>query len=503
MSFLRNTLIVTLLNIIGLVLSFLVTIIITSKFGASYYMDSYSAAIIIPNYISVVLGGALSYTFIPIFVKKSQDYNNWDLVNNIISIFILILGLIILMGIWLAPEIMKTIAPGFKDKQIAFSSSLLRLYFPIILFSCLNELLASIFYSKNLFLTPLINKLITPIVTILIIFTSSSHLNVKNLIHASVITSILQLIFLLFSLMKKEGYTYAFKININDKDVSQLLKLITPLILSSLLYKLFPIFDSIFLSKLPVGGYSRINYAYKLQLIIGSIINSIFSIQVFSLFSKYAANKEYYKIKDKIFIIVRSMLFISIPISVVVLLFGQNIIRLLLERDNFINTDTVLVSNYLKIYILALPAISIGAIISNGLYALSDTKSIMIVGIFETFFYLFICFLTFSSLKASSIPVAYVLNFNISVIILFFILLKKLNQGGGVDLIRSLLKIVALSFTICIIFYIIVKLTNPNDLIILFYCIIAILLNITIAKILKFQEVIIIYEKISQFTNKN
>ena len=165
MSLFRNTLIVTILNILGLFLTFFVSVIITGKFGASYYMDCYNASITIPNYISVVLGGALSYTFTPFIIKNStttttSTSNQWALVNNIISIFIVSIGFLTILGIWFAPEIMKTIAPGFKENQVKYSSELLTLYFPIILFSCLNELVASIFYSKNKYLTPLLNKLI-------------------------------------------------------------------------------------------------------------------------------------------------------------------------------------------------------------------------------------------------------------------------------------------------------------------------------------------------------
>ena len=337
MSLFRNTLIVTVLNILGLFLTFFVSVIITGKFGASYYMDCYNASITIPNYISVVLGGALSYTFIPFIAKKNNNTtttsnNQWALVNNIISIFIVSIGFITILGIWFAPEIMKTIAPGFKENQVKYSSELLTLYFPIILFSCLNELVASIFYSKNIYLTPLLNKLISPIITITFIFLFSSSSNVKSLIYASVVSAIIQFLFLLIILIKKENFLFKFRINFKDLDVIELLKLMIPLIFSSLICKFFPIIDSIILSKLPIGNISRINYANKLQLVIGSLLNSIFSIQVFSLLSKYAANKEYDKIKNKISFFIRTMLFISIPIAILFLFFGENFIRLLLER---------------------------------------------------------------------------------------------------------------------------------------------------------------------------
>jgi len=466
-------------------------------------MDSYTAAIAIPNYISVVLGGALSYTFIPIFVKQKKELNQWSLVNNVISIFIVSLGIITLFGIYFAPEIMRTITPGFRENQIKYSSELLRLYFPIILFSCINELIASIFYSKSIFLTPLVNKLISPVVIILFIFLSSSELNVKSLIYASLASALIQLILLFLTLIRKENFSFKFKINLKNHDVSKLLKLLIPLILSSLVYKLFPIIDSIFLSKLPVGNFSRISYASKLQLVIGALLNSVFSIQVFSLLSKHAADDEFLKIKQKISFFIRTMLFISIPVAIIISIFGENIIRILFERGNFNSNDTLMVSSYLKIYILSLPAISIGAIVSNGLYVIPDTKSIMFVGIFESAFYIFICLLIFDKLKAISIPIAYVLNFNVSVMILILVLRKRLNHGGGMGILNSFLKTTTLFMAISLMLFMIVKITQPSDFLILIYCLFAIILNLFIAKLLNFQEVTFIYEKFLQLTAKS
>ncbi len=503
MSFFRNTILVTVLNILGLCLSFLVSIIITWKFGASYNMDSYTAAITIPNYITVVLGGALSYTFIPIFVKKQHVFDNWEFVNNVISIFVTLICFILILGIWFSPEIMKIIAPGFKNYQIEYSAELLKLYFPMILFSCINELFASIFYAKNKFLTPLINKLISPAITIMVIYFSPRNLNVKSLIYVTLASALIQLILLLTTLIKKENFALRFKINVRNQEIIQLFKVLLPLLFSSLIYKIFPIIDSILLSKLPIGSYSRINYASKLQLVIGTILNSIFSIQVFSLLSNYAAKGNFFIIKQKLSFFIRTMLFISIPVTFIVLIFGENIIRILFERGNFNKIDTILVSNYLKIYILALPAISIGAIVSQGLYIIPDTKSVMIVGLLETILYITICISTFQNLKELSIPIAYVLNFNISVLILIYILRKRLNHGGGIGIFISTIKIIMLSIIIGAIMLLIVKIIQPNDFIILFLCLFSLLFYIMLAKILTFKEVTSIYEKISEFVSKN
>ena len=159
-------------------------------------------------------------------------------------------------------------------------------------------------------------------------------------------------------------------------------------------------------------------------------------------------------------------------------------------------------SEYFKIYILALPAISIGAIVSQGLYVIPDSKSVLLIGFFETAFYLLICISIFKIFEAHTLPIAYVINFNLSVLVLIYILRKRLNLGGGIGILKSCLKIIMLSITVGVTVLIIVKFTNPSDMMILFYSGFAIISYTIIAKFLNYQEVTIIYEKITEFTNK-
>lgn len=502
-TYTRNTVVVTVLNLIGLCLTFLVSVIIIREYGANYYMDCYVAAITIPNYIAIVVGGALSYTFIPIFTKKDEKSKQWDLVNNIISIFIVTLGTVVFLGICFAPQIMRVIAPGFQASQILFSSDLLRFYFPIILLTCLNELLASIFYSKNIFLTPLLNKLISPVIMILFIVIIGDKLNVKALIYAGLVSAFFQLTLLFFTLIKRENFKFKFILKIEDKDVFLLLRLLVPLILSSLVYKMFPLIDSFFLSNLHDGSISRINYANKIQTVIGSLISSVFSIQAFTLLSKYSAENDFGEIKHRISFFIRTLLFVSIPIAVIILFFGDNIVRVLFERGSFNALDTSNVAYYLKIYALALPAISIGSIISQGLYVIPDTKSVMIVGFFETCFYIIICNLVFQRYTAATIPIAFALNFNLSVITLAIILRKRLKHKGGFGILLSVFKILILSISIGVLLNFVVKCIDLSDYWILFLCAVTLLSYFFIAYLLKFQEVKFIYEKISKSKNKN
>lgn len=501
---LKKTLIVTLFNFLGFGLALLTNMIISSKFGAGYNLDCYIIALLVPNYIVSVLSIILSYTFIPIFTKYNLDNKNeaWKVANifiNIITIFLIILCVFLFV---FSNNIIGLVSPGFKLEQQMYASELFRIYTPVIIFSALNELIASIFYSNNKFVTPLMNKIISPILTIFFVVFFSLSFNVKSLVLASLISVIIQFLILLIQLNKFPEFKFQFIFSINNPGVIMIFKLMAPLFLSTVFSKLFPVIDSSFLSTLDVGDISRINYANKIQLFIGSIISSVFSVQVFSLFSQLSAKGNMVELKNQVAIFIRFLLFVSIPFCMFTFLFSENIVKLFYERGSFNSNDTDAVSNFLRIYILALPSIAIGSIISQVLYAMKEMKSVLIIGFLEFIFYLTMCYLLMYLLKASAIPITYMINFNISVFALALIARKKINLGGGLFMIRSISKFFLLSLSSIFFIYMINNYLLKGEFVFLYLYPIGLLFYYFIATLLKFNETTIINEKLKQILSK-
>jgi putative peptidoglycan lipid II flippase len=501
---LKKTLIVTFFNLLGFGLAFIVNVVISAKFGAGYSLDSYIIALLVPNYIVSILSVILSYTFIPIFTQYgiSEKEEAWNIANIFLNIIALSLLLLCFLLIIFSDQIVNIISPGFKLEQRLYCSELFRFYTPVILFSALNEVIASIFYSNNRFLAPLVNKVISPLLTIFFVFAFSSSLNVKSIILASLLSAIVQFSILLFQLLRFPEFKLRFKICFNHPGIVKIFRLILPLLMSTIFYKLFPIIDSSILSNFKVGDISRINYANKLQLVIGSIISSVFSVQVFSLFSQLSAHKNWAELKMQASVFIRLLLFCSIPIAMFTFLFSENIIKLIYERGSFSSFDTTAVSLFLNIYILALPSIAIGNIISQLLYAMSEMKSILIIGLFEFAFYVLMCYTLSFFWHELAIPLTYMLNFNLSVLALAIIARKKINLGGGKFILKSIGKFILISFIISFCIYWVKKSLFSGDLDFLFLGPLGLIIYYYIASALKFNETTLINEKFIQVVTK-
>ncbi len=486
-------------------MSFMVNLIISYKFGVGIEMDSYWVALTVPNYIVAVLTSVLSFTFIPVFAKYNQENSSegWYIVNTFICFTGILLIGVIVIGIYFASNIIHFIAPGFDIKQSTYSIQLLQFYFPIIFFSSLNELVASIFYSNGQFKQPLLNKLINPVLTIIFVLLLSKFISVKSIVFANLIGAITQFCILWVVGRKKQSFVFKPNFRLSHPGVKAVYKLMLPLLLSSLIYKFFPVFDTMILSKFPEGSISSINYANRIQSLIGMIIASIFSVQVFSLMSNIAARKDWIGLKNKISFFLRVLFFISIPIAVFIFIFGTSVVRLLFERGTFVSEDTIAVSGFLRIYILCLPAVAVGSILSQGLYAMQDTKSVMLVGFFESIFYVICCLLLVKYIGSFAIPMVFMINFNLTALLLMIILRKKLKLGGGRGVITTILKSLGLALVIGIAFYYLNQLLNLSDIYIVILLMVGIILYYLMSLGLKFDESTIINLKINELLSKN
>lgn len=493
----KSTILVTILNGIGLSLGFLSNLVIAQKFGAGYEMDVYLAATTLPLFFTAILSGSLSMTFIPVFAEYREKNNSetWRIVSSFINISVVATSILTFVGILFADPIMKLLAPGFTDEKITESANLLCWLMPTIIFTVINELMSSVYYSNNSFGVPLLNKIITPSITMLYVLAFSASLSTKSLVFASLTAMFIQTLLLAIGFVRNKKFSYSFILEYAHPAVLKIIKLIVPLIAGMIIYRAIPLFDRFIASSLPDGSISYLGYSSRIYLLLTGIITSGISLSLFPLMSKLAAEKNIASLKQNMSKGIRFLFFLSIPITLIIGIYSKEIVQLLFERGAFLNQDSISTSMALSIYLIALPVASIGTIIAQGYYVLQDTRTPAIIGVVEVLVYIGLSFLLLPKMGFLAIPVTYVIYFYISMIN-SLIVRKKLGGSGGRKILISFFKhtLIAIA-SVAIIFYPISVVDNlfvKNIFIstgFIWYLILSKL-------ILKSEEAIVIWEKI-------
>src|SRR5436305_13320208 len=107
-------------------------------FGAGRDLDAFITAFRIPNLLRDLFAeGALSAAFVSTFtqhLERGGDAAAWRLASLVINALAVVVGLLTLLGMWVAPAIVEGIAPGFADipGKVPLTVELIRIMFPFL-----------------------------------------------------------------------------------------------------------------------------------------------------------------------------------------------------------------------------------------------------------------------------------------------------------------------------------------------------------------------------------
>ena len=103
-------------------------------FGSSDAADAFRAAFRIPNLLQNLFGdGVLSASFIPVYaglLARGKEKEAGEIAGAIAAILSLTVSILVLLGIWAAPQMIAVIAYGFAGDKRELCIHLVRIFFP-------------------------------------------------------------------------------------------------------------------------------------------------------------------------------------------------------------------------------------------------------------------------------------------------------------------------------------------------------------------------------------
>ncbi|MFQ5521893.1 MAG: lipid II flippase MurJ, partial [Candidatus Methylomirabilia bacterium] len=150
---------VSLATLASRLLGFLRDVVIAHAFGAGLTTDAFFVAFRIPNLFRRLLAeGALSAALIPVFTEfltlRSRDEFN-RMFRSIAGVFLVALCAVTVLGVLLAPWLVRLLAPGFTAdaEQAGLASSLTRVMFPYLILVGLATLAMGVLNAHRRFFT--------------------------------------------------------------------------------------------------------------------------------------------------------------------------------------------------------------------------------------------------------------------------------------------------------------------------------------------------------------
>ena len=241
-------------------------------FGAGWATDAFIAAFRVPNLLRDLFAeGALSSAFVPIFKERlvnATDREAFALANVVMTAILMVVGLIVVLGVAVAPAIIYISAHGFVDnpEQFALAVDLTRMMMVYLLLVSLSALVMGMLNSMGRFGIPAISSALFNVGTVVTVVPLYHyfHQPVYTLGLGVVVGGVGQLAIQLPSL-RRTGFRFRFVIDLFDEGLKRVMRLLTPMVIGLSAGRINILVSTLLASFLMEGSISFLNYSFRLM----------------------------------------------------------------------------------------------------------------------------------------------------------------------------------------------------------------------------------------------
>ncbi|MGB4310587.1 MAG: murein biosynthesis integral membrane protein MurJ [Bacilli bacterium] len=464
MNMVKSIVIMIIFSIGSRCLGFIREMLIASRFGSGMETDTFFIALTAINLVTTMIYQCLNTTMIPVLSEienKELSKNNYTnkLLNNILLFSIIL----VILGWFISPLIIKVLAAGFKGEQFYLAIKLMRIGLPAIILAVFIGIYRGYLQSELMFTEFSASLFPYNLTYIFFLIFLSGYFGITGLMVTSVIAVGSQIVIQLPGL-KKVGYQYRFILDFKDKYIKKLLLLSIPVIISVAVNDLNMVIDKSLASTLIEGSISALNYSSRLNSLVLTVFITAIATVLFPMLTSEVTTKNHEGFKRLISNGVNVILLITIPATIGIIVLAQPIVKIAFERGAFDPVATKMTSAALLFYSLGLVGMALRMFLERAYYSLQDMKTPMINGIITVGLNITLNFILIRYMEHRGLALATSIAITITTVFLFYRLTRKIGSIGGLNIVKCGIKSLGASLVMGIFVYLLYNFLNAKVL---------------------------------------
>ncbi len=432
-------------------------------FGTGMVADAFSVAFRFPNLLLRILGeSGLRVVLLPRYNEerfKLGDREAFILASTVAVILSLLIGIAIILGVAFAPFFADIFAPGWRDEpaKFALTVKLLRLLFPYIGFMALATWASTILNAHRKFFLPALSPAfmnlgwVAGLLLVLFLYGGKDATEQSSIVAIGILLGGALQFLVQLPAMAQMKFRFSFNLKTKFPAILEMSKLMAPLLAALGIAELNFLVDVFLASYLAEGSVAALTYSSRLIYLPMGLASIAIATATLPELSDFAARNLHTEFTKTLSFSFRTTLAIMLPISTYTIAMSPQIVRFLFERGSFSGTvSTPMTAIALSMYAVGLYAFSSFKILTQGFYALKDTKTPVINAGIALLINIALNLLLIVPMKHDGLALAS----SLASIIQVFLLLIILHRRGVLpirDEILSLFRLVLLSVSVGII----------------------------------------------------
>lgn len=462
----------------ALILAF--TTLLTSLLGMfrdrllnSYYLDTYptgidayTVAFIIPDFMfSILVSGALSVTFIPVFNqlradrRSTDDGRAWDLASSMINFMCLVgAGISLLIMIFAEPLINHVVGPHLSEASRALAASLMRVIAINPFLFSISGVLSSIQQATGRYVFYAIAPALYNVGIIIgtVFFTGGITIfgwqifdgGIMGVALGVLLGAMTQLLISALGVIGL-GFDYKFKIDWKNQGFRKVLKIFPARSMDQGVDYLTSLVETRLASGMTPGTIRSYNQAFGLHNMPINLIGVSISNAAFASMTEKLALGQTGQFKQEVQKVLRTIIFIAAPVAVITYFTRGYVVSFIKNSGN------ALIATLLGHLVIAIFCRAIYHILARTFYAKQDTKTPLISSVISMAVDIIcaIFFIRKLGMGVEALAIAQTISAIVESGILLLILLRQNRNLIDRDFVVSFIKTMAISFVVAIITY--------------------------------------------------
>jgi len=374
------SLLITAVGLVGKGLGLIREVVFANYFGLNTQYDLYLVGAVLPITINTVILYLAQNYLIPNYnkVKVNDTDGSYKFVNSTFWSFTFFGAVLSLILFYFSGFIIKYYLQTASAEYLNSTLYVFRIFLLTIPLNSAFSVLAAFLQAEFEFKTPAVSQLLLNISIIFLVVIFSNSFGVYAIPAGYLLGSLIQLIFLLVKSKRKIRFNF-FNF-IKDGNVRSIINysLVITILIESI-SQIYLLADRYFFDSVQKGGIASLNYAMNIFLLPVTIISVALSTAIFPKLSHSFSSNMKEDVQKKLDNFYSINLFLFIPISFVLILYGDVIIRILFQRGEFDSNAVLMTFGVLKYYALSLVFYSSYTVINKLMYGANLGRELLLI----------------------------------------------------------------------------------------------------------------------------
>lgn len=342
--------------------------LVASRFGSGASLDAFLLALVVPGFlISVAVGtlpAALTPTYIAVREHEGKDAARHLARAVFASAFRWLTVLSVLGGI---ASLMYSVLPSahLADETRHVLPQLALWLAPYTLIQGVCAAWAGLLAAERGYAASAMAPIAQPVGMAIAIFLGAEHLGIGALVAGLLGGTLVQGAIYMWALKKRELPIFAWRTSAGLSAstrlaIARVQTQYAPAVAGAVLMSATSVIDQTMAAWLPAGSVSALGFGTKLSAVMMSVGAIALSTTLLPHLSELVAREEWATLRSLVRRVAVVILAVTVPVTIVLILAAEPIVRLLFQRGAFTASETAIVAKVQSAYLLQFPVHLLG-----------------------------------------------------------------------------------------------------------------------------------------------